>query len=452
MAAPMSPRRLGLAILVTDRARLISALAFTAFFLLVLGAVAFAASLLPFGSGRSLAIPLVIFFALPYGAIIFETLTSLRRSGLRDRAIRIADDTAGALGNFVAETARRTGAPSPKSTWAGHGFDLTVVPHGRSYDLLIGLGLLDVLTADELGALLTLTLARSFGGDPLTGQAYRRIQGWIDVAVSEPKGISLGAGLAKMIALACIGVLRAEIIIPAREERARAEADRLWGATTRNAAMLRPAMYASYAGDVFWPALLKRHAANIEPPDAMSQHHTMCRSPLPENESLRRMNRAAAELEVNVKDDAEVTRETWVPAAETLASGLQAPLTRAFDLAWRAGITSGWAQLREAIAASAAEFAAIERTAAAGPLTDHDELRRLELIEERDGPTVALPLYREWLERHPSNAEATFRTGCAALAEHADDALTLLERAMELDARYRAQCCGLIAEELRAQG
>src|SRR5205814_9990239 len=84
MAVRMSQRRLRLAILVTDRARLLAALAFAGFFLVVLGVVAFGASLLPVGSGRSIAIPLVLFFGLPYGAIVFETLISLRRSGLRD--------------------------------------------------------------------------------------------------------------------------------------------------------------------------------------------------------------------------------------------------------------------------------------------------------------------------------------------------------------------------------
>ncbi len=452
MTVPMSRRRLVLAILLTDRARLLAALVFVTFFFLVVGIVASAAALLPFGSGPSLAIPVVIFFGLPYGAIVFETLTSLRRSSLRHRAIRITDDAAGALGVFVADTARRASAPVPKRIWVSHGFDLSVVPHGRDYDLLIGLAVLDVLTADELGALLALTLARSFGGDSLTAGAYRRIQGWIDVALVERTGLNIGAGVAKAIALGCIGFLQADIIVSSREARARAETSRLWGAATLDAAMLRPAMYESYARDVFWPALLKRHAANIEPPDAMSQHRSMCRSALPAQESLRRMNRAAAEFERDVDGSAHVDRETWIPASETLAPALQAVLTRAFDLAWRAGITPGWAQLRDAIARSAAEFASIEHAAAAGPLTDHEEVRRLELIEERDGAAVALPLYREWLARHPSNAAATFRTGCAALTERAPDALALLENAMAIDPRYRTECCGLIADELRAQG
>src|SRR5207302_10768747 len=105
-----------------------------------------------------------------------------------------------------------------------------------------------------------------------------------------------------------------------------------------------------------------------------------------------------------------------------------------------------------AIAASAAVFTSVEHAAAVGRLTDHEAVRRIELIEERDGAAAALPLYREWLARHPSNATATFRAGCAALTERAPDALALLENAMVLDPRYRTECCGLIADELRAQG
>jgi len=114
MTIPMSRRRLVLAILLTDRARLLAALVFVAFFFLVVGIVASAAALLPFGSGPSLAIPVVIFFGLPYGAIVFETLTSLRRSSLRHRAIRITDDAAGALAVFVADTSRQASAPVPR--------------------------------------------------------------------------------------------------------------------------------------------------------------------------------------------------------------------------------------------------------------------------------------------------------------------------------------------------
>ena len=448
----MKRTRLALAILVTDRASLLAAVAFVAFFLLVVGIVAFAASLLPFGSGPSLAIPLVIFFGLPYGAIVFETLKSVRRSRLSDRAICIGPDAAGALVTFIADTALRAAAPPPKRIWVSHGFDLSVVPHARAYDLLVGLSILDVLTTNEFGALVSLTLARSFGDDPLTARAYRRLQGWVDVALARPTGISVGAGVAKAIALGSMVLLQGEAVVAAREKHARSEAGRLWGAATLDGAMLRPAMYASYATDVFWPALLKRHAANIEPPDAMSQHRAMCRSALPADEAPRRMNRAAAELEVHVVDAAHVTRESWTPASETLAPAIQAPLTRAFDLVWRVGMMPGWAEMRTAIAKSAAELAAIERAAATAPLTDRQDLRRLELIEERDGPHVALPLYRDWLERHPSDGAATFRTGYAALAEHAPDALALLERAMDLDPRYRTECCGLIAEELRAQG
>jgi len=59
-------RRLALAIFLTDRARLLVSLAFVAVFFAVIGLVALAGSLLPFGSGPSLVIPLTIFFSLPY--------------------------------------------------------------------------------------------------------------------------------------------------------------------------------------------------------------------------------------------------------------------------------------------------------------------------------------------------------------------------------------------------
>jgi hypothetical protein len=449
-------RRLALAILLTDRARLLASLAFVAVFFAVIGLVALAGSLLPFGSGPSLVIPLTIFFGLPYIALVIETLRGLRRSALRDRAIRLGADAGVSLQAHVAQTAQRISVPTPQQIWVSYGFDLSPVSRGDRYDLVIGLAILDVLTAEEFGAYLAVTLARAFGDDRLAARAYRSIQGWVDVALARPSAVSIGAVVAKVIALRCMTMLSADAVVSSRETYARALVTRLWGESALAAAMLRPAMYRSYADDIFWPDLLKRHAANIEPPDAMSQHRAMCRSPLPTEESLRRLNSAAGELEIKVEPGSElaraVTREVWPTASETLASTLQAPLTVAFDMAWRAGITPGWAEMRAAAARSAAELDSLEVAAARGPLSDAQELRRLELIDERDGPATALPLYRAWLERHPSNAMATFRTGYAALRERAADGIPLLEHAMELDPRFRAESCGLIAEELRAQG
>ena len=456
MTQAVDRRRLAFAIFLTSRARLLASLVFVAVFFAVIGLVAFAGSLLPFRSGPSLVIPLTIFFGLPYIALVVETLRGLRRSALRDRAIRLGADPSGPLQAHIAQTAQRIRVPMPERIWVSYGFDLNPVSRGDRYDLVIGLALLDVLTADEFGAYLAVTLARAFGEDRLTARAYRSIQGWVDVALARPSQMGIGTVLAKVIALRCMGFLAADAVVASREAQARAPVARLWGETVLAAAMLRPAIYRSYADDVFWPELLKRHAANIEPPDAMSQHRAMCRSPLPTDESIRRLNSAAAELEMKVEQESElaraVKREAWPPASETLASTLQAPLTLAFDMAWRTGITPGWAEMRAAVARSAAELASLEAAGAHGPLTEAQELRRLELIDERDGPARALPLYREWLERHPSNAMATLRTGYAALREHAPDGVALLERAMDLDPRFRAECCGLIAEELRAQG
>lgn len=449
-------RRLALAIFLTDHARLLVSLAFVAVFFAVIALVALAGSLLPFGSGPSLVIPLTIFFSLPYVALVIETLRGLRRSALRDRAIRLGADAGVSLQAHVAQTAQRIGVPTPRRIWVSYGFDLSPVYRGDRYDLVIGLVVLDVLTAEEFGAYVAVTLARAFGDDRLTARAYRSIQGWVDVALARPAAMSIGAVVAKVIALRCMTMLSADAVVSSRETYARTLVTSLWGEFALAAAMLRPAMYRSYADDTFWPELLKRHAANIEPPDAMSQHRAMCRSPLPSEESVRRLNRAASELEMKIDQGSElarvVTRDVWPSASETLVSPLQAPLTLAFDMAWRAGIRPGWAEMRAAAARSAAELGSLEVAAARGPLSDAKELRRLELIDERDGPATALPLYREWLERHPSNALATLRTGYAALHERAADGVPLLERAMELDPRFRAECCGLIAEELRAQG
>jgi tetratricopeptide (TPR) repeat protein len=225
------------------------------------------------------------------------------------------------------------------------------------------------------------------------------------------------------------------------------------GETNVSAALLRPSAYDSYSSDLFWPGLLARHRSNVEPPDGVSQHRAICRSRLPPEEWTRRLNRAAAELELPSASLVDVTRERWTPASDSLLGPLAPALTQVFDAAWRASVATEWSSSRESAAKRLAELQELERLAAERSLSAKEELRRLQLVAERAEPAEALRAYEVFLAAHPGDAEAHLHAGNTALAARRPDlAIPLLEKAIDLDPGHAAEATRLIAEELRAQG
>jgi len=448
----VSRRRLALATRVTELARPLVILFAVFLFLVVIGLAFLTSTQFSAGNANALVVLLIGVFALPYAFFVVRIVGRLRTSQLAQRAARIDRRTSDSLYTMAEEVARLVGVEAPRSVWVSSGFELSCVFDRKAYDLVVGLAVLDVLDLAELRASVALLLARSYTGDQLTARAFRSIRRWFDVVLSGPAANGAAVRLAEIAALRLVELLDPEMIVAAREPSARSEAARVAGEANLSAALLRTAAYDSYSTDVFWPGLLDRHAMNAEPPDAISQHRALCRSPIPAGEWARRLNRATAELKVQAPASIDTARENRQRSSDVLLGLLAPNLTRAFDQAWRASVAKDWAAIRDVASKQAAELAHLDSITAQRPLNIAEEWRRLRLRAERTDPSEALQAYRDWLKTHPLDANAHLYAGSTALASRGQDAIALLERAMDLDPRHTVEATRLIAEELRAQG
>jgi hypothetical protein len=389
-------------------------------------------------------------FIGPFAVFVFQLVRALRRP--RPSGFRADPRTCRDLLAAISETTRLVGTRTPDGVFITAGFETVVIADGpRGYSLVIGLPVLDVLDDAETRTRISVSLWRAFGGDPVTARAYRmgaRLASILEAA--SPTG-GTPTGVALRIAVAGMKALDLSTVLPEREAYARREAERTSGITKLRRALLRPAMYEQSAQTVFWPGLVQRHAANSEPPDAMSQLRARCRAPLSAADAPRLLNLATAGLSLD-DPDAAALPVPQRPASDVLLSNTAGLVTAAFDTIFRAAFTPQWAQLRQTTIDLEAELDQLERSAQGGALEPDAAWRRLELIEERRGAAAALPLYREWILTHPADGRALFNAGRCALAQREDDAIALLASAMATDERYAVDANLMIAAELTARG
>src|SRR2546426_361364 len=165
-------------------------------------------------------------------------------------------------------------------------------------------------------------------GDGRTAAAYGAGMRWAEVlipAVQTPA--RAGANVAALVAAAWVWLLDFEHVAAAREEHARAAASELTGERDVETALARVAICESYVDEVFWPALVARHSANVEAPDAITQLRNAVHARMPDDEWQRRWNRARAELKLATIDPP--TQDMGTPRASALVDA--APVfTRAF--------------------------------------------------------------------------------------------------------------------------
>jgi len=391
-----------------------------------------------------------VLFAAPFLVFVFQVIRALQRphpTGLRADS-RMSRD----LMATINRTARHIGLQGPDSVLISAGFETVVIANRpRGYRLVIGLPILDVLDGDEFAARIAVGLHRSFGGDPITARAYRMAMRLAALFESPPATLSAPRGVALRIAVACMNALDLPAVLAEREAHARGDVERSVGIAKLERALLRPAIYEEYARNAFWPGLIARHSANLEPPDVMTQLRAFCRAPLPTVDGQRVLNLAASALALD-NPHADALPVPAQPASDVLLRDTASVVTAAFDTVFRSSFGRQWGDLRQRTTAIDAELARIERSAENSVLEPESAWRRIELVEERRGAPDALPLYRDWIATHPGDGRALFKLGRCALAERADDAIAILESAIAVDESYAVDANLMIAAELTARG
>jgi len=443
-------RWLGLTTLLSRLGTPLTVLASVLIFSAVAGIILMTAGLLVPVVRTSFVALLSIVFALPYAVKVAQIVRALGRPNARARGLKLERASAPRLYELIDETATRLGARPPGAIWLTMGFDAKTIASRADPDLLLGLPLLDAVSADELRATVAVILARPFTGDGRTAAAYRAGMRWGEVlipAIQTPA--RPGANVAALVAAAWVWLLDLEHIAAAREEHARAAASEITGAREVETALARAAIYESYVDDVFWPAVVARHSANEEPPDAITQQRNAVHARLPDDEWHRRWNRARAELKLTMIDPP--TQDVDAPRASALV-GAAPVFTQAFDATWRAANASNWAGLHQRIGAQAARLDELDAIASRRELTEPEAWQRLLLREAREGTPAVLEDLRAWAVAHPSDAPAQLQAGRGLLSQHDESGIPLIERAIVLDPRYGVEGNALNAAYLRGRG
>jgi hypothetical protein len=448
----MDRRRLAIATYVAESGRPLTLIIGVAMFLAVVGLALLAATQLPTGVRTSFVAALSGTFIVPFSYKVFQIYRAMRQPDFKAHSVGVDRAVGGRLYALVEETARALGVRAPSGIRMTMTFEYTVVARRDGYELVLGIGLLDALSPTELRALLATVIARHFTGDRLTARAFRCAARWATVlssGVGSPN--AGGANGAAVIAAGYMRLLDVEALASDREAHGREAARAVATPRDLESALARASIYASYAEEVFWPALIARHAGNEQPPDGISQLRVMCRTALPPEEWRRRLNRATAELKLFV--DTIAAQEADLARAHASDLVETAPhLTRAFDQAWRIAIAETWSNVHRFAHADEMELNELERVSAERDLTEPETWRRLELIEARQGAGAALPHLLQWVDTHPSDAQGVFHAGRVALSLNGEHALALLERSGGLDVRYVAEAHRLTAGYLREQG
>jgi hypothetical protein len=419
---------------------------------IVMALLVLAAAQLPSRLAATFVASLTAFFLLPFGILVVQILRALRAPSLANRAVLLERTRAPHLFERVAACAAQLRLREPRSLWISSGFEVTAVASAGRYDLVIGLPLLDLVDENELDALVAMELALSFAGDPLLARAYRAGRRLADLAA----GITTRSGLARSIALIvaywCSSLLDLRAIAKERNQFAQREAGRLATGASVAEARLRVSIYSLHANEAFWPDIVTRHAKNPEPPDAISQLRAFCRSPVAPENRVRLFNLAKAELDMGEATIPPADRTASLPASDTLIPEIAAALTEAFDKSWRASVADSWTQLHHEAAASLNDLERLEALHERDGLASSEAWQRLELIEIHRGEEVALPLFLDWVATHPKDGRAALFAGRALLKIGSPEGTALLKRAIDLDERYAIQACGLLAQDLVAQG
>ncbi|OLE02618.1 MAG: hypothetical protein AUI36_43245 [Cyanobacteria bacterium 13_1_40CM_2_61_4] len=385
---------------------------------------------------------------MPYAVKVAQVIRALGRPNARARGLRLEREAGPRLYELVEETAHEVGLRSPRAIWLTMTFESRVVAAGREHDLLLGLPLLDAVSAEELRMLVAVALLRSFGGDRRTSAAYGAAMRWAEVLVpAVERPAAPGANVAALVAAGWVWLLDLEHVAELRERDAREAASKLTSLGEVESALARAAMCESYVDDVFWLALIARHSGNVEPPDAITQLRRAAHGPMPADEWERRWNRARAELKLITdtlprQDQHETRASALVDAASVF--------TRAFDDTWRATNALNWAALHHGVGTQTARLEELDLLASTRPLAQAEAWQRLLLRKAREGTPAVLEELRAWAVEHPTDAAGLFEAGRGLLAQQDASGIPFVERAVALDERYGIDGNALIAAYLRA--
>lgn len=433
-------------------------------------------ALLGWLSASSAAILLVLKKAgLPLAAI---SLLASRALGLRlpaPQGHRLTRERCPQLFQVIEEVRKGLRAPRAHRVLLTADFNAAIVQHprlgylagSRNY-LLLGLPLLQCLSAEELKAVIAHELGHLSGAHGRFGAwIYRVRSSWDRLLSALRNQPQWGAKLFHR----CFGwygpMFKAYSFVQARQQEY--EADRMSvevvGAQPTASALLRVCREREFLGE-FWPGVFRR--ADEEPVPSLSPF-TLLGAALKQPSAAPRadwLDRALAQRTSHTDTHpcladrlqaigipAHEPPPVTVSAAEALLGSEAESLRREMDAGWRKRVQGWWVRRYQYAHGSRARLAELECQARLDPLVPEEELwERAWLTEEFSEASLAMRLYEELLGRNAHHVGALWRLGLMRLASDDERGIEQLCAAARLDPALEQPACAAVVSFHRRHG
>lgn len=346
------------------------------------------------------------------------------------------------------------------------------------YSLILGLPLLDILSPDQMRAVIAHELAhlmRSSDERGLSAKARRLYHFWvrmIEIAEEQEEG----AFVAPVILRFYNWFLpHFHPLAQVAERQHEQHADRIAAAVGTPKALAETLILLGLAGrwldQVFWNRILEEELYRVINPfdnlrQSWEQHYPSARfqrwlglqlleteDPDDVHPSLRSRLRALGYLPVQTDPltpaKPELPPRPSETAAEFLLGDSRASISQALFAFWRENVLPRWHESLQQIKEARGRLVVLEGKT---HLTDEEIAERLMLTTIYRSREQAIAYAQSVLQSYPQHAAAHYALGGLLIDDQPEQAIPLLERTMQLDESYTLLACELLAGYWAGQG
>ncbi|GIV20859.1 MAG: hypothetical protein KatS3mg023_2610 [Armatimonadota bacterium] len=346
------------------------------------------------------------------------------------------------------------------------------------YTLILGLPLMDILSPDQMRAVVAHELAhlvRSNDQHGTLARALRLYWFWkrmLDLAESDEQGAFVAPAVLSFYSRF---LPRFHLLSQVAERQYEQYADRVAAAIgTPKAygdALILLALGNRWLAQVFWNRILEEELYTIINPfdslrQSWEQHYPSPRfqrwlglqllttndpnDPHPSlRNRLRTMGYLPAQTDLLTPAKVELPPSSAETASEFLLGDSRSSISQSLFIFWHDNILPQWRQTQQQIREAKGRLAVLEGKTS---LSEEQIEERLTLAANFRSREQAIADAQSVLQSHPQHAAAHYVLGGLLIDEQPEQAIPLLERAMQLDESYIVPACELLAGYWAGQG
>lgn len=388
-------------------------------------------------------------------------------------------ETAPELFEFVDSTCKELRAKRPKKVLVTDEFNAAVATlprigmFGRKVYMLLGLPLMKALSPDQFKAVLAHEIGHiSERHGAFAKWAYQLREAWGRFIDSQEEHEHKFAALYEKFVNWFFPYFTAYSFVLMREHEK--DADRysvqIVGAKPAAEALIALETQTARLNEVFWT---KVHEENVKsasaPKGIFSRMITELGSSDPEHETKTLTRAVQVPTDYNDSHPSLAERLKligyWqgeglpqapspadVSAAQFFLGDQTAAFIRDFDIDWDEKVEQDWRKRHEHFQKGQKRIAELDAKGSDDELSAEEMIEKASLIAEEKGNAEALPLLQRIVQRFPEHAEANYFLGGVMLASDDERGLDHVQKAMQLDDKWRFAASDVAFQYLRSKG